>query len=84
MPPKGHTAAEKDKKLVEYDVDDDDESAVASGDAGVKSTPFTDEAYLSEHGHSTFPKVSAHYLKEQGEKTETNNYNTTIKKQGCY
>jgi len=61
MPPKGRTAAEKDKTtkppLVEYD----------DGE-GVASPEFTDETYLDEKGHSTYPEVSAHYLKQHGKK----------------
>jgi len=60
-PSKPHTAAEKDKTtkppLVEYD---DDE--------GAASPEITDEMYLSEHGHSTFPEFVAHYLKQHGKK----------------
>jgi len=70
MPPKGRTTAEKGKKLVEYDVDDESAAAASGGD-GVRSTHFTDKVYLSEHGHSTFPEVSAHYLKKNKELKQT-------------
>jgi len=72
MPPKERTTAEKGKtKPVEYNVDDENAAAAASGDEGIQSTPFTYEAYLSEHGHSTFPEVSAHYMKQKKELKQT-------------